>query len=479
MLNWPLRIITQLQLRIGQTRLVHDETGLLLTDAFRNHLTSEGFAVKIVKQASALLQTPGEPMLLLTDLVKLPAFVKARFTVLHFSWADIPVLTERSGILRAIPADELATLLDYLYASNPHRIIRSHELDALRQAAAEEKAVELVRQLAQQIRKLLIQPPTVSTVLAMGDCWGQFSYEATKRRLMSELNELTPQVDRYALRFFQDKGMEQAILSSTMSNPLTIDRVLGYLTRQKHTKVALLCFDAMGVSEWQLLRDYLGSLATGAIVKPILAMLPSLTAISRMALYAGSRDVYDRPSGRREEKKAFGEFFQGHSVHYFTDDDAITPDTLLGFNVVSVLFPFFDSLAHSAHFPSGSTLSKELYYHTVRGSLEQSNVRTVIETLQAGGYTCYLCADHGTAVAKGDGRDLQRYVQEKFGKRGCLVPAGAEDLTDFTRIAVPFVSKFVVIPEGRTLFGNRSVVEINHGGISLDEMVVPLVKLAH
>ena len=35
----------------------------------------------------------------------------------------------------------------------------------------------------------------------------------------------------------------------------------------------------------------------------------------------------------------------------------------------------------------------------------------------------------------------------------------------------------MVIPENREMFAGKNKYEINHGGISIDEMVVPFVKL--
>jgi len=35
----------------------------------------------------------------------------------------------------------------------------------------------------------------------------------------------------------------------------------------------------------------------------------------------------------------------------------------------------------------------------------------------------------------------------------------------------------LVIPENREMFAQKNKFEINHGGISIDEMVVPFVKI--
>jgi hypothetical protein len=46
------------------------------------------------------------------------------------------------------------------------------------------------------------------------------------------------------------------------------------------------------------------------------------------------------------------------------------------------------------------------------------------------------------------------------------------------QINIPFENdKKVVLPEGRTMFTYKDKIEVNHGGITLEEMIVPFIKL--
>lgn len=52
------------------------------------------------------------------------------------------------------------------------------------------------------------------------------------------------------------------------------------------------------------------------------------------------------------------------------------------------------------------------------------------------------------------------------------------ELLDMEQINIPFENdKKVVLPEGRTMFTYKDKIEVNHGGITLEEMIVPFIKL--
>jgi hypothetical protein len=44
---------------------------------------------------------------------------------------------------------------------------------------------------------------------------------------------------------------------------------------------------------------------------------------------------------------------------------------------------------------------------------------------------------------------------------------------------IPFVeNKTIVLPEGRTMFSNLNSIEITHGGITVEEIVVPFIEVS-
>jgi hypothetical protein len=110
--------------------------------------------------------------------------------------------------------------------------------------------------------------------------------------------------------------------------------------------------------------------------------------------------------------------------------------------------------------------------------LEQSNVKNTLRILIHNGYKLYFCYDHGSVVATGNGKKVEKYLQDKFAKRACIIPKESSELTEHRKLAIPCIEdKILALPDGRTMFTNKGKIEINHGGITLEEMVVPFIKV--
>ena len=140
-------------------------------------------------------------------------------------------------------------------------------------------------------------------------------------------------------------------------------------------------------------------------------MLPSVTGISRMAIYEGKREVYNIKSpGRSAEAKALKNNFKPKHSTYLNEHDTISADKLLGYDVVSILYNFFDELAHAVQFPPGVE-DKTPYLNAAKDYLQKSTIKQDIEILRDEGYTIYLCSDHGSVVATGNGKRIEKYLQ--------------------------------------------------------------------
>jgi len=272
--------------------------------------------------------------------------------------------------------------------------------------------------------------------------------------------------------------MQQVSFASTQKNPKSVNKILANIKSDDPEKTALICFDCMGYAEWYLLQEYLSNNGLSFTDTALFTMLPSVTCISRSAIFHGSRDVFNIKSpGMSDEAKAFKEYFTGKETKYFTEKDPITDDSLLGYDCISILYNFFDDLCHSTKFPPNEA-GKQLYFDAVRAYLKKSLVSQTLQTLRSDGFTIYICSDHGSVVAFGNGKKFDKYLIDSFAKRAIIIPAEASSLIDYTKIKIPFIDdKLIALPEGRTMFANKNQIEINHGGITVEEMVVPFIKI--
>lgn len=478
MIPWQQHILTWLDLKSYEPTIVTDDTGLLQDTKFQSFLETNGIPVCIAATDQDILKVANEQktgLIVLTRGKQAPYFLRQRLSCKTFSHADLPLNGDKH-LLKGTSAQEIAALLDFLFQADPHLPLTNHNIEDLRKQSREYAQSQDCTELISRLEKILNTEPDFSKVLEAGELWGKIQYLSYRYDI--SLPALTVRLDAFAEQFVFSGGMEEAFFASTINNPRTVDRILGHISAAKPGKFALVCLDCMGMAEWALLRQILESTGIVFEQQALFALLPTVTAISRMAIYSGSREVYQvKNPGRSAEAKAFAAYFPGHSTRYFTESDTITDDALLGYDAVTMLYTFFDDLAHAAQFPVGNT-SKNLYFNAVDIHVKNGRFKEDLRTLLQNGFSVYLCSDHGSTVATGNGRRLEKYIQEKFAKRGCLVSMENKELTSYRSFPVPFEpDKVVVAPNGRQMFALEGTVEINHGGISVDEMVVPLIKI--
>ena len=476
---WQNAIHTALSLDNGQPKVISDHTGVLMSNSFCSYLQEHGISFQLCHTLADILPLSNkqEPLIILTTIEKIPAFICNDRECKSFNYKDLPINGDAYKVFNQYSTEQIIKLLEVVYLTNRHTPINQSDIDSLLAKANRLQAEKKQNKIKEQLTQLTEQEPTFTKLLEAGKLIGQLNYLSYKNTYIQS-SELYENMDQWSKPFFTQNGMEQVFFASTPKKPLSVDKIVPHIKTNKHEKVALLCMDCMGFTEWNLLKEHLELSDIEFEVNPVFAMLPSITSISRMAIYEGKREVYNIKSPNRsaEAKSLENNFKPKHST-YLTEHDTISADKLLGYDVVSILYNFFDELAHAVQFPPGIE-DKSPYLNAAKDYLQKSTIKQDIQVLKEEGYAIYLCSDHGSIVAKGNGKRIEKYLIDGFAKRAVMIQADNADLLDMEQINIPFENdKKVVLPQGRTMFAYRDKIEVNHGGITLEEMIVPFIKL--
>lgn len=476
---WQDAIHTALSLDTGQPKVISDYTGVLLHNSFTSYLQTHGISFQLCHTVADMLPLSNklEPQLILTTVEKVPTFICNDRECKTLYFKDLPINGDAHKALSKYCTEQVIQLLEMIYLTDWHTPVNQTDIDPLLAKANRLQSEKQFNAILEQFTKITAQEPGINNLVEASTLIGHLNYLSYTNGKPIE-QKVYKDIDHWSKPFFVNNGMEQVFFASTPKRPLSVDRIIPHLKANKHEKVALLCLDCMGFTEWNLLKEHLELDDNDIAITPLFAMLPSITSISRMAIYEGKREVYNHKSpGRPAEAKALANNFTPRHSTYLTESDNITADKLLGYHMVSILYNFFDELAHSVQFPPGVE-EKTPYLNAAKDYLLQSSIKQDIQLLKEEGYTIYLCSDHGSIVAKGNGKRIEKYLIDGFAKRAVIIQADNSELLDMEQINIPFESdKKVVIPEGRTMFTYKDKIEVNHGGISLEEMIVPLIKL--
>lgn len=138
----------------------------------------------------------------------------------------------------------------------------------------------------------------------LGALWGRLSYLKDLERKRSEgFEELDREINQGFERFVMEQ-YDQLFFRSYQEGPVIIHQVMHYLGGRGGGKKVLLCLDCMGCQEWYCIRYFLvkkGLDPKRFVERPIYAALPTLTGVSRKALFSGIKPNQELPA----EKKGF------------------------------------------------------------------------------------------------------------------------------------------------------------------------------
>ena len=306
---------------------------------------------------------------------------------------------------------------------------------------------------------------------------GEILLSALEMDKWSEFSREVKDVNERFLKFLQESYVN--IVSSTCGtkNPRIVTQVLPFISKQKDEKIALVVID--GMNWWQsvlLTRNLEEKLNLRAKYDCIYSWLPSVTELSRQAIFRGDIPSVNYVQGPQNEEKLWKEFWSGKGYasfeHHYQHSGAIAEETSvkrLGYVVVDL-----DEKMHS------SEDYMYLYDATKRWSAGKEiigNIKHLIE----GGYKVYITTDHGnieaTAYKKLDQRDK---LGADLSYRHITLPEAA-DKRLFEAEYGGHIEQVDSVSKTYYAAGNEAFTSkercVTHGGAHWLEVLIPFITL--
>ena len=279
--------------------------------------------------------------------------------------------------------------------------------------------------------------------------------------------------------------------------PVMVHHVPRYLALRRSAgedRVALLVFDGLAMDQWVQIREHLADSipSFSSDDSGCFAWLPTLTSVSRQALFSGlkPREFANSIEVTSKEPSLWARFWQDHGLRpseiYFQKglkntgqlielEEVISrPST----KVVGLVVDMIDEIVH------GAMLGKRGIAGQIKAWCETGFVEKLVRLFADHGYQIYLTADHGNVDAEGIGRLNQGAVSEVRGERvrtyrseslAASVPAEI-DAFRFDSAGLP-PDFLPVYADTRGAFVPKGDQIVAHGGASVEELIVPFVKI--
>lgn len=299
----------------------------------------------------------------------------------------------------------------------------------------------------------------------------------------SQFEELLIHVNK-ANEIFQSNiqsAYQQTKNSSAVKKPKIVSKILDYLDFNFcNEKIALIVIDGLAYWQYELLKDNLPPTRNEEV---IYSWIPSITQLSRQAIFRGDTPINDYKQCPSSEEKLWINYWVNKGVNDFEikyQHESIDLSILDPVTKLALVFKDLDEKMHS------STDYNDLLKLT-ENWIERSKITQVINTLQQKGFKIFLTTDHGNIQAKG-WRGLQG--REKLGtnKSGSRserhIEYSEQWLSDEFMVNNPELKKSVVMEDHAIYFKtdlsfSKKDVLVTHGGAHLLEVLIPFIEITN
>jgi len=276
--------------------------------------------------------------------------------------------------------------------------------------------------------------------------------------------------------------------------PKLVHHIPHYLNHQRHAneKIALLVLDGMSFIQWKIIGKYLSDNGFSISNEGIFAWIPTITSVSRQAIFSGKipmtfdSTIHTTSSEEKLWKNYWEE--QGILKQYIAYQKGLGNEKYRRENIKALINPstkiygavidVIDKLTHTAVFGEKAIITNLSLW------MESNYLVNFINDLIHGGFKVYITSDHGNTIAEGIGRVSEGVLVDKRGER---VRVYSDDVLynessttvssiKWSNVGLPSNYNVLLAPYGKAFVPKGEKI-VSHGGISIEEVIVPFVKV--
>lgn len=289
-----------------------------------------------------------------------------------------------------------------------------------------------------------------------------------------DTSALNAAFEAYALENFG--GLSSKIDPQT---PVLVSHAMEYMY-ENSDRFVVIVMDGMSEFDWSILSESFANIPYEQTA--VFAMIPSTTSVSRQCLLSGKfpRQLLE-PWGQSKEKAeftacaksmGFGDAGIGYERGYNADFSAFV-------TCGAVIINDVDDMVHAQ--PQGRTGM----FNDISLLRTEDKLVALVKRLLAGGFDVYVTSDHGNTLCTGIGKYIGAGVDVETKSRRMLVLKDFADkdkliqkygLVEYPGFYLPKGLKYLIC-NGATSLDAKDTMVMTHGGMTLDEVVVPFIKI--
>lgn len=291
----------------------------------------------------------------------------------------------------------------------------------------------------------------------------------------------------------------QGLYNYPAVNPVMVHHIPPFLAnrlaQKEAERVALILVDGLAIDQWGILKDAVTPNFPKATIREnaLMAWIPTITPVSRQAAFSGKIPVYFTDTVQRTDRDEYGwrQFWSDRGLQL--DQVAFTAvrgdsadldklDAALDPHVRAFACTIFkvDEIMHGVQVGTAGMAAQ------VRAWAAEGFLGKLIERLLNANFTVVVSADHGNVEAVGLGAPKEGALSETKGERcrifsdprlRATVQAAYPAATAWDHQGLPKDFHCLLAPSAKA-FLPQGQTAICHGGISIDEVIVPFIEIS-
>lgn len=262
-------------------------------------------------------------------------------------------------------------------------------------------------------------------------------------------------------------------------SPVIISKVMNYITN-KSDKFALIVMDGMSQFDWEIISNSFSEIKYNKA--DIFAMIPTITSVSRQCLLSGKvpMQLEDFSSLAKEEKE-----FKAYAKYKGFTDNQIAYER--GYNVelsafvkcAAIIINEIDDIVHA------QKLGRHGMYHDIKQITKEGRLVHLVRKLLLQGFDVFITSDHGNTNCTGIGKPRRFGIETQTKSNRTIILkdfANIEDfileyeMSEYPGYYLDKKYKYLIFKDDRA-FMDKDGDFLNHGGITIDEVIVPFITV--
>lgn len=410
------------------------------------------------------------------DKLYVPSDIKRQFEIKKITLNTIfPVLD--AEVVRSLPGVDYSRILRYVSTLSLERMSREATLEFCTKTIYEDP--EYALEMLQKAEDLAQQATSHRDWNEVAQLYGQAAHYQHSVKKLEGFTELRASIEE---NFYQWLLVKFNSLSGSVDKqrPVLLSKTADYI-RKDSSKVALIVMDGMSFENFYTIKEYFIREPFSFDISSSFSFLPTVTSVARQCIFSGQlpRDN-TKPFSLDNEEKQWRNYWKDvglkdKDIGFYKSEK---PDYNPHMKAIGIVVNICDDLMH-AELQGLIGLNQGLI-----NWLNTGNLKSMITKLLDDGFRIYMTSDHGNTSAIAQGRFLKPGLLAEPASRRAVIYQSFDDAPELKKFST-IKCNSSYLPDGYdaylfdvdACYGDKDKEYITHGGMTLEEVIVPFVRI--